>query len=174
MKTEKAYLAGGCFWCLEASYNILPGVIGVVSGYAGGALENPTYDQVTSGLTGHAETVEITYNPQKVSYQDLLKLFFILHDPSQKDGQGADIGSQYRSAIFFTNKNQGKISKEKIEELKKIGKYPEIYTEILPINHFWPAEEYHQNYFEKHPEQAYCQAVIRPKIDKVNKYLKGQ
>jgi len=172
MKTEKAYLAGGCFWCLEASFKLLPGVISVISGFSGGTTKNPTYEEVISGLTGHAETVEILFDPQKISYQKLLDLFFTIHDPSQKDRQGSDIGSQYLSAIFFANESQEKVAVDSVDRLKSSSKYPEIYTEVLPLEHFWPAEHYHQNYFEKHPEQAYCQTVIRPKLDKVHKYLK--
>jgi peptide-methionine (S)-S-oxide reductase len=170
--SEKAYLAGGCFWCLEAAYKLVPGVMGVVSGYAGGNETNPSYGRVSSGATGHVETVELEFDPKLVSYQNLLDLFFKIHDPSQKNGQGADIGPQYRSVIFYADDDQKNIAQEMIDKLKGSGQYETVYTELKPLERFWPAEEYHQNYFEKHPDQAYCQLVIRPKVEKVNNYLK--
>ena len=171
MKTEKAYFAGGCFWCLEASFRLVPGVVEVISGYAGGSTKSPSYDQVSSGMTGHTETVEVEYDPAKVSYDKLLELFFKLHDPSQKDRQGNDIGTQYRSAIFYTSEEQQKLAEAKLTELKESGIYREVFTELLPLEYFWPAEDYHQYYFEKHPDQAYCQMVVRPKIEKTVEYL---
>jgi len=167
---EKAYFAGGCFWCLEAAFKIIPGVKRVTSGYCGGEKENPSYEDVSSGKTGHAETVEIDYDPKKASYRMLLEIFFKIHDPSQKDRQGADVGNQYRSAIFYTTEEQKNKSKNYVKDLKNY--YDNIYTQILTFEKFWPAEEYHQNYFEKNPQQAYCQAVVRPKVEKTKLFLK--
>ena len=170
--SEKAYLAGGCFWCLEAAYKLVPGVLEVVSGYAGGDKINPSYEQVSSGTTGHAETVELEFDPELISYQSLLDIFFKIHDPSQKNGEGADIGPQYRSIIFYLDDEQKDIAQSTIDKLRDSGQFKHIFTELKPLERFWRAEEHHQNYFEKHPEQAYCQVVIRPKMEKVNDYLK--
>lgn len=150
---------------------MVPGVSSVVSGYAGGLRPKPTYAQVSAGVTGHAETVEISFDPQKVSYEELLELFFKIHNPSQKDRQGADIGTQYRSAIFYVNQNQKNKAKSYIEKIRT--EFPEIFTEVTKLDKFWPAEEYHQHYFEKHPEQGYCQAVVRPKVEKTKEYING-
>jgi peptide-methionine (S)-S-oxide reductase len=169
--TEKAYLGGGCFWCLEASFKLLPGVTAVVSGYSGGKAENPNYEQVSTGATGHVETVEIEYDPTVTNYSALLDLFFKLHDPSQKDRQGNDVGTQYRSAIFYVGDEQKMLAQDYIKALEISGEYKHIYSELSPLTRFWPAEEYHQNYFAKHPEQAYCQAVVRAKVEKTMEYL---
>ena len=151
---------------MEAAFELVPGVVNITSGYTGGLTENPKYEQVLTGKTGHAETVEIEYDPVAVSFSKLLDLFFKVHDPGQKNRQGNDIGNQYRSAIFYTNDEQKKAAEKAIEKLKNLGSYLDIYTEISLFTKFWPAEAYHQNYFKKHPEQAYCQAIIRPKVDK--------
>lgn len=173
-KTERAYFAGGCFWCLEASFRLLPGVISVISGYAGGNTENPTYEQVSAGETNHAETVEIEYDPEIISYKELLKIFFMIHDPSAKNRQGADIGTQYRSVIFYATENQKNEAKKIKDQLEKSKEFPRVTTELLPLKKFWPAEEYHQNYFEKNPSHAYCQRAIKPKTEKIEKYLSSK
>lgn len=171
MKTEKAYFAGGCFWCLEASFKLVPGVISANPGYTGGTTEYPTYEQVCSGKTGHAEATEIEYDPKKVSYGELLNIFFKIHDPSQENRQGNDVGSQYRSAIFYTSEEQRGIAEEYLQNLRDAGEYDTVCTELRPLEQFWPAEAYHQDYFEKHPSEAYCQAIIRPKVEKTRKAL---
>lgn len=164
---ELATLAGGCFWCLEAIFNELKGVKRVVSGYSGGISVHPTYKDVCSGTTGHVEAVQVTFDPSKISYQDILEIFFSAHDPTTLNRQGADLGTQYRSAIFYHNKQQKAIAEELIRELNKarLWKQP-IVTQIAPLSKFYLAEGYHQEYFSRHPEQAYCQMVISPKLDK--------
>ena len=172
MKIKKAYFAGGCFWCLEAAFSTVPGVTGVISGYAGGSKEKPTYEDVSAGVTGHAETVEVSFDPKVVKYQDILDLFFRIHDPSQNDRQGSDVGTQYRSVIFYTSEEQKVKADKYLNDLKEAGIYIVVYTDLLPLEKFWPAEEYHQKYFEKHPDQAYCQLVVRPKVAKAQEYVK--
>jgi peptide-methionine (S)-S-oxide reductase len=167
---EMATLAGGCFWCLEAVYLELRGVEKVVSGYTGGANPNPTYKQVCSGTTGHAEVVQITYDPQQVTFEDLLKVFFTIHDPTTLNRQGYDVGTQYRSAVFYHNVEQKALAERIIAELQrdKVWDKP-IVTQIAPLDVFYPAEEYHQNYFARNPEQGYCQAIVAPKVTKFRK-----
>jgi peptide-methionine (S)-S-oxide reductase len=170
-KTELATLGGGCFWCLEATFELLPGVKSVVNGYAGGQKENPTYEEVCSKTTGHAEVVQIEYDPQVVSYEQLLEMFWEIHDPTTLNRQGNDSGPQYRSVIFYHNETQKRAAeKSKAEAQKQWG--GRIVTEIAPLKKFYIAEKYHQDYFRNNPNQAYCQAVIRPKVDKVEKKLK--
>ncbi len=166
-RTETATLAGGCFWCLEAVYQEVPGVENVVSGYAGGQVESPTYRQVCGGDTGHAEVVQVTFDPEVVSYRRLLEIFFTIHDPTTLDRQGADTGTQYRSAIFFTSPEQEATANELIAELEgeKVFDTP-IVTEVAPLGTFYPAERYHQDYYRQNSGQAYCQVVIRPKLAK--------
>ncbi len=166
-RTETATLAGGCFWCLEAVYQEVPGVENVVSGYAGGQVESPTYRQVCGGDTGHAEVVQVTFDPEVVSYRRLLEIFFTIHDPTTLDRQGADTGTQYRSAIFFTSPEQEATAHELIAELEgeKVFDTP-IVTEVAPLGTFYPAERYHQDYYRQNSGQAYCQVVIRPKLAK--------
>lgn len=168
---EIASLAGGCFWCLEAVFVQLEGVGKVESGYAGGTLTNPTYQQVCSGRTGHAEVVQVTFNPQVISYEDLLKIFFTIHDPTTLNRQGYDTGTQYRSAIYYHTPQQKETAERVIAELtaEKVWHDP-IVTEVTPLPTFYKAEEYHQNYYERNPAQAYCQAVITPKVSKLRKY----
>lgn len=166
-KGEKsvAVLGGGCFWCLEAAYCELKGVESVISGYAGGLKENPVYEEVCEGTTGHAEVVEITYNPEVISYRQILEVFFSVHNPTTPDRQGNDIGKQYRSVIFYKTWEQKKEAEGVIRELEKDKAFNSpIVTEIKPLIKFYTAEEYHQEYYKKHPEQAYCQAVILPKV----------
>jgi peptide-methionine (S)-S-oxide reductase len=173
VKTEKIYLAGGCFWCLEASFKLVLGVVRVSSGYAGGTLQNPTYEQVCTGKTGHAEVVEIEYDPEITTFYKLLDIFFKVHDSSQENRQGSDIGTQYRSAIFYVNGKQRDEANNFIKGLRDASEYNTIYTKVEKLTDFWTAEEYHQGYFEKHPSEAYCQAVIRPKIEKITEYLEN-
>lgn len=167
---DVATLGGGCFWCLEAVYDEIEGVISVESGYAGGHTPNPTYEEVCTGKTGHAEVVQITFDPQVITFRDLLDIFFSIHDPTTPNRQGADIGPQYRSIILYHNDEQRRIAKETIAELNaaKIWKAP-IVTEVKPFTEFWRAEEYHQEYFAKNPYQGYCMAVVAPKVMKVRK-----
>jgi peptide-methionine (S)-S-oxide reductase len=167
---EHASLAGGCFWCLEAVYLELKGVHGVQSGYAGGKRPNPTYEQVCSGTTGHAEVVRVEYDPEVVSYKDLLDVFFTIHDPTTLNRQGGDKGTQYRSAIFYESPEQERIAREAIAEVNaaKTWKDP-IVTEVAPLEKFWPAEDYHDNYFAQNPQNPYCAVVIAPKVAKARK-----
>lgn len=170
---QVATLAGGCFWCLEAVYQEVRGVTSVVSGYTGGALANPDYDAVCRGDTGHAEAVRITYDPAQVSFEELLALFFSIHNPTTLNRQGNDVGSQYRSAIFFHDDAQRSEAEKMIAGLGEMGIWREpIVTEVTPAPAFYPAEEYHQHFYEKHPEQGYCQAIIAPKIAKFRSYFK--
>src|SRR5574337_532662 len=167
---EVATLAGGCFWCLESLHDALPILQDVVSGYAGGSAPHPTYKQVCNGDTGHAEVVQVTFDPAVLSYRDLLKVFFAIHDPTTVNRQGADVGTQYRSAIFTHNDEQEKIADEVITELntEKIWDDP-IVTEVVPAEAFYPAEDYHQEYFRRNPNQGYCRMVIAPKVAKFRK-----
>jgi peptide-methionine (S)-S-oxide reductase len=167
---ETATLGGGCFWCLEAVYKDLKGVERVVSGYAGGQVLNPTYEQVCGGRTGHAEVVQITYDPAVVSYRDLLNVFFTIHDPTTKDRQGADVGPQYRSIILYHSPEQKADAERAIAEQREKGIWSApIVTEVVPLEKFWPGEDYHQDYYERNPRQGYCQIVIAPKVAKFRK-----
>ncbi len=169
--TELATLAGGCFWCLEAVFEQLKGVQQSVSGYAGGAVANPSYQDVCTGQTGHAEVVQLTYDPTQVSYRDLLSVFFTIHDPTTLDRQGNDVGSQYRSAIFYHTQEQKTIAEETIQDLEAQNLWPNpIVTEIVPLEAFYPAEDYHQGYFRAHPYQGYCQMIIAPKVVKFRQH----
>lgn len=162
---EQATLGGGCFWCLEAVFNEVEGVEEVVSGYAGGWAENPTYEAVCTGETGHAEVVQITFDPAVISYRDLLEIFFDIHDPTTLNRQGADVGTQYRSVIFYHSEEQRQIAEEVIEELEASGVWgAPIVTQLEPLERFYPAEEYHQRYYENNPFQPYCRMVISPKV----------
>jgi peptide-methionine (S)-S-oxide reductase len=164
---ETATLAGGCFWCVEAVFDELRGVESVVSGYTGGDAKSPTYQQVCSGTTGHAEAVQISFDPQVVSFRELLEVFFTVHDPTTLNRQGADIGTQYRSAIFYHTPEQRETAERVIAELneEKIWDAP-IVTEVAPLTEFYPAEDYHQEYFRNNPGQGYCRAVVAPKVSK--------
>lgn len=167
---KKATLAGGCFWCIEAVFKNLKGVVDVVSGYAGGDMENPSYEDVSAGTSNHAEAVQITYDPEKISFSDLLFVFWRMHDPTTKDRQGADVGPQYRSAIFYHSDEQKKLAQEskKETEVQKIYE-KSIVTEIVPLKAFYPAEDYHQNFYAKNPKNSYCRVVIDPKVAKLKK-----
>lgn len=163
-----AVLGGGCFWCLEAAYLELKGIAEVVSGYCGGSKANPTYEEVCTGTTGHAEVVKLVYEPKIITYRQILSVFFSVHDPTTPNRQGSDLGEQYRSIIFYTTWEQKEESELVISELTKEKVFARpIITEVLPLIKFYPAEEYHQAYFQKHPEQAYCQWTIAPKLKKI-------
>jgi peptide-methionine (S)-S-oxide reductase len=168
--SEVATLAGGCFWCIEAIFLEVEGVENVISGYTGGTTVNPTYQEVCANNTGHAEAVQVTFDPSKISYREILEIFFSVHDPTTLNQQGVDRGTQYRSAIFYHNEQQKAIAEELIGELNKahLWKKP-IVTQIAPLDKFYPAEDYHREYFSRHPEQAYCQMVISPKVNKFRK-----
>jgi peptide-methionine (S)-S-oxide reductase len=167
---EIATLGGGCFWCLEAVYDELNGVERVESGYAGGAMPNPSYEAVCSGTTGHAEVVQIGFDPQVVSFKEILEVFFTIHDPTTLNRQGADVGTQYRSAIFYHTPEQQAIAAQVIQELTEAGLWKSpIVTEVVPLTAFYRAEDYHQEFFQQHPEQLYCQFVVSPKIAKFRK-----
>jgi peptide-methionine (S)-S-oxide reductase len=169
-RTEQATFGGGCFWCLEAIFAGLDGVKSVTSGYAGGQKENPTYEEVCSGGTGHAEVVQIEYDPQKVSYDKLLNLFWQAHDPTTLNRQGADVGTQYRSIILYQSEAQKQTAeKSKREAAATLG--APVVTEIVPLTRFYKAEDYHQDYFRKNPHARYCTFVIRPKLEKLKPKL---
>ena len=167
---ETATLAGGCFWCLEAVYDQLRGVEDVVSGYSGGRRPNPSYEQVCSGATGHAEVVQVTFDPQVVSFRDILGVFFAIHDPTTLNRQGADAGTQYRSAVFYHSPEQKAVAEEMIAEVNASGIWPKpVVTQVAPFEAFYPAEGYHQEYFARNPNQGYCQVVVAPKVAKFRK-----
>jgi len=167
---ERATLAGGCFWCLEAVFLELKGVERVESGYAGGHLPDPTYEQVCTGATGHAEVVQVTFDPAVVTYGDLLRIFFTMHDPTTLNRQGADVGTQYRSAVFYHSPAQKADAEAAIAEIAASGAWPgKIVTEVVPLDVFYPAEEYHRDYYRQNPRQGYCQFVIAPKVAKLRK-----
>ena len=170
LKLETATFAGGCFWCVEAIFQNLQGVASVVSGYTGGSVENPTYDQVCSGATGHAEAIQITFDPAKISYKELLEVFWQTHDPTTLNRQGNDTGTQYRSAIFYHSDQQRQTAELYKKELvaAKIWGSP-IVTEIVPFKKFYKAEDYHQNYYRQNAGQPYCRFVITPKVEKFRK-----
>jgi peptide-methionine (S)-S-oxide reductase len=164
---ETATLAAGCFWCVEAVFDDLNGVEDVVSGYSGGHTENPTYRQVCDGNTGHAEVAQIRFDPSAISFKDVLRVFFSVHDPTTLNRQGNDIGTQYRSAIFYHDDRQKQDAEEVIREITDEGVYDDpIVTEVTPFEKFWPAEDYHQEYFLNNPNQPYCTAVVAPKVRK--------
>lgn len=167
---EIATFGGGCFWCLDAIFQDIKGVENVVSGYAGGTKLNPTYNEVCTGNTGHAEVIQITFNPEIISYEEILNIFFNSHDPTTLNRQGNDVGTQYRSIILYHSTSQKKIAEKKIGELEnlKVWKNP-IVTELVPFDVFFTAEDYHQDYFRKNPYQSYCQYVIVPKVTKFRK-----
>jgi peptide-methionine (S)-S-oxide reductase len=171
---EFATFGGGCFWCLEAVFEQLTGVISVKSGYAGGKVENPTYEQVCSGNTGHAEVVQISFDSAKITYRELLEVFFTIHDPTTLNRQGVDAGTQYRSVIFYHTPEQQKVTQETIKELDASGTWEKsIVTAVEKFRNYYPAEEYHQGYYRRNSRQPYCQAVISPKLAKLRqKYLK--
>ena len=167
---EVATLGGGCYWCLEACFEQLTGIDKVESGFAGGAAANPTYRQVCRGDTGHAEVVQVTFDPAAISYRNLLEIFFAMHDPTTLNRQGADVGTQYRSAIFYHSPDQKRTAEEVIAELTAEQVWPDpIVTEVVPFERFYKAEDYHQGYYRANPTQPYCVAVVTPKVAKVRK-----
>lgn len=170
---ETATVGGGCFWCVESCYLLVPGVTKVVSGYAGGTVDSPTYEQVCGGATGHAEVIQVTFDPAKITYAKVLELFWHAHDPTQVNRQGNDVGTQYRSVIFYENDAQKAIAEQsKVEAQKELSK--PIATEISPLKKFYVAENYHQDYFKNNPGNSYCQFVVRPKVDKFQKALAAE
>ncbi|MCA9881734.1 MAG: peptide-methionine (S)-S-oxide reductase MsrA [Anaerolineae bacterium] len=173
MAIETTTLAGGCFWCLEAVYDQLKGVQSVESGYAGGNVQNPSYKAVCTGATGHAEVVQIAFDNDVISFQDILDVFFTIHDPTTLNRQGNDVGTQYRSAVFYHSDEQKEIAEKTIKDLNQNGPWDNpIVTQIVPIANYFPAEDYHQEYFENNPDQGYCRVVIAPKVAKFrSKYI---
>jgi peptide-methionine (S)-S-oxide reductase len=165
-KLSEAVLGGGCFWCLEATYQLVTGIEAAVSGYAGGKVKDPTYEQVSSGDTGHAEVVKLTFNPTLVTYSDILDIFWVIHNPTTPGRQGNDVGPQYRSIILYKGASQKNVAESSIERAQELWPDP-ITTELLPLEHFYTAEAYHQNYYKNHPDQGYCQVVINPKLQKL-------
>lgn len=164
---EIATLAGGCFWCLEAVFDDLQGVISVESGYIGGSVDNPSYEAVCSGRTGHAEAIQITFDAEEITFSDLLEVFFAIHDPTTLNRQGHDVGTQYRSAIFYHSPEQKSVAEQMIRQIDAEGLWSNpVVTTLEPATRFWVAEPYHQEYFERNPRQPYCQAVVAPKVRK--------
>lgn len=172
-QSEFAVLGGGCFWCMEAVFQRIPGVKAITSGYAGGHVANPTYEQVCTGETGHAEVTRIEFDPQKISYAKLLDYYWDAHDPTTLNRQGADTGTQYRSVILYADDAQKAAAEKSKAEAQKRFHNP-IVTEIVPLKEFYPAERYHQNYYNDNPDQGYCRVVIRPKVEKIEKKLKAE
>jgi peptide-methionine (S)-S-oxide reductase len=170
MKTEKATLGGGCFWCVEAVYERLPGILSVVSGYAGGETENPTYEDICTGKTGHAEVVQIEYDPAKISYEKIIDLFWDAHDPTTLNRQGNDVGTQYRSIILTANEDEARVARESKDRAQPKFNSP-IVTEIVPLEKFYPAEDYHQDFYRENPMHPYNIAVIRPKLQKLEEKI---
>jgi len=171
---EKATLAGGCFWCTEAIFKRLKGVTSIVPGYSGGQKENPSYEEVCSGITGHAEAIQITFDPKIISYDKILDVFWHLHDPTTPNQQGNDIGTQYRSAIFYHDAKQKEIAQEVKKDIDQSGMYKNpVVTEIVAFTNFYKAESYHQDYYDKNKSASYCQIVIDPKIQKLMKEFKN-
>jgi len=167
--TETITLAGGCFWCLEAVYDRVEGVLDVESGYSNGTALQPTYEQVCSGQTGHAEVVKVVFDPSRISLREILEIFFVIHDPTTLNRQGNDVGTQYRSGIYFHAPGQETVVRGVVAHVAaELYDHP-VVTEIAPVHNYWPAEAYHQNYFENHPQQGYCAFVVAPKVEKFRK-----
>jgi peptide-methionine (S)-S-oxide reductase len=164
---ETATLGGGCFWCTEAVYSELKGVVKVLPGYSGGSVPDPTYEEVCTGRTGHAEVVQVGFDPAQITYREILQIFFTVHDPTTLNRQGADVGTQYRSVVFYHSEEQRKVAQEVLRQVEEERLWPRRpVTEIVPLSVFYPAEEYHKDYFRRNPGQGYCQAVIAPKVAK--------
>lgn len=170
---EKALLGGGCFWCIEAVYSRTIGVISAISGYAGGHRANPSYEQVCTGVSGHAEVVEITFDAEVITYEEVLEIFWVIHNPTTLNAQGADKGTQYRSVIYYLDDHQKEVAKHSIKKAQEAWADP-IVTELSATPVFYPAEAYHQNYYSEHPTQGYCYAVIAPKIEKFMKTFRNK
>jgi len=165
-KTDTIVLGGGCFWCVEAVYERIEGILDAVSGYAGGSVKNPTYEQVSTGRTGHAEVVQLTYDPAKITLEKILEIFWKAHDPTTPNRQGADVGTQYRSIILYKNETERRVAEESKRKAQSSFRSP-LVTEIVPLTDFYRAEEYHQDYYRKNPYAGYCTFVIRPKLEKL-------
>lgn len=170
--TEQAIIGGGCFWCTEAVFRQVRGITQVTSGYAGGARSNPSYEQVCSGATGHAEVIQLDFDPQQIGFETILDIFFATHDPTTLNRQGNDIGTQYRSVIYYQNAEQQRIAQQKIAQLQQAG--IAVVTELSPSVPFYPAEEYHQDFYAKNPTQGYCNFAIPPKLGKLRHYFADQ
>ncbi len=174
-KLDTATIGGGCYWCTEAQYQLLDGVVSVTSGFSGGTVKNPSYKEVCNGTTGHAEVVQVVFDSTKLNYSDILQAFFLSHDPTQLNGQGNDIGTQYRSVIFYHNEEQHQLAEQIKKDLDNSGAYRDpIVTEIAPFSVFYKAEDYHQNYFNQNGDQPYCQFVVAPKVEKFKKVFKDR
>jgi peptide-methionine (S)-S-oxide reductase len=173
MDTEEVVFGNGCFWCTEAVFQMIKGVIAVSPGYSGGAASNPTYEQVAAGTTGHAEVIKLVYNPDIVSFEEILQVFFATHDPTSLNRQGSDVGPQYRSVIFYANERQKQKAEHYIMVLNKMNGVKPIVTAVEPLREFYPAEDYHKKYYAAHKDAPYCQAVIEPKIKKVELKFKN-
>lgn len=172
---EYATLGGGCFWCIEAVFSEVRGINTAISGYSGGTVKNPTYREVTSGRTGHAEVIQLQFDPEVITYRDILTIFFHLHDPTTLNRQGADVGTQYRSVIFYHNDEQEKVAREVFEEIDRSDLWDNhLITEISPLDEFYKAEDYHQDYYANNPNQPYCTFVISPKMSKLRKLFKDK
>lgn len=169
---KKATFGAGCFWCAEAAYKLLDGVISVTSGYAGGEKENPSYDEVTMGKTGHVEAVQIEYDPSRVSFEQLLKVFWEIHNPTEKNKQGPDVGPEYQAVIFYHTEEQRKLAEQTKQEIAAKLQQP-VMTEIAPYKNFYPAEEYHKDFYERNPDTLYSKSVIAPKVEKVKKIVRN-
>lgn len=170
---EQITFGGGCFWCVESCFNMLKGVQSAVSGYSGGYKDHPTYEEVCTGTTGHAEVVQITYDPAVISYEQLMDVFFFLHDPTQLNRQGNDVGTQYRSVIYYKDDAEKAKAEAAIKTSQESGRWPGMYvTEVSEFGKFWPAEQYHQGYYHENPAQPYCSAVVGPKIQKFRKHYR--
>ncbi|HVY72884.1 MAG TPA: peptide-methionine (S)-S-oxide reductase MsrA [Candidatus Paceibacterota bacterium] len=169
---ETIVFGGGCFWCTEAVFLMLKGVVSVEPGYAGGHIDNPTYEQVCTGETGHIEVIRIVYEPDKIAFEELLRVFFGSHDPTTPNRQGNDVGPQYNSAIFYTTERQKEKAEHYISVLNKAGHIGTLVTQVRPLDHFWLAEDYHKNYYEQNKSAGYCQLVIAPKVEKMQKSYK--
>ena len=170
MTNQTIVLGGGCFWCTEAVFKEVRGIEDVESGYSNGPVQRPTYEQVCSGTTGHAEVVKLAYDPQQISTRQILEIFFVVHDPTQLDRQGNDVGTQYRSGIYYTTEEQKQAADDIIREMSQDKVYGKpIVTEVKPLSNYWPAEDYHQDFFERNPHQGYCMAVAAPKVEKFRK-----
>ena len=175
MSHEVATLGGGCFWCTEAVFSNLNGVVKVESGYSGGTVANPSYEQVCTGRTGHAEVAQITFDPKLISYKEVLEIFFTVHDPTTLNRQGADVGTQYRSVIFYHNSEQRAVAEQVMKEITAAGIWDApIVTQVEPLKAFYRAEDYHQHYFENNPRQQYCQIVIAPKVRKFREHYRDR
>jgi len=165
--TQTIVLGGGCFWCLDSVFAQVRGVLSVQSGYSNGVTVQPSYEQVCTGITGHSEVVKLSFDPAQISLREILEIFFVIHDPTTLNRQGNDRGTQYRSGIYFANRDQETVAKNLVAEITESGVYSRpIVTEVLPLANYWPAEDYHQDFFEKNPEQGYCLAVAAPKVAK--------